>query len=103
MYITSVHDDAIGINVTGPSGSIFSGYTSGYAGPYQSTPQIANEFIAFNSEFGISHIDLQGFYNLRTGAAIDNITYTYAAIPEPSSLLLLGLGLLSVGRRRLKK
>ncbi|RYY75573.1 MAG: PEP-CTERM sorting domain-containing protein [Gammaproteobacteria bacterium] len=103
MNVTSAHDDAIIINIYGNSGLIATKHTSGWLAPdVEYVPAIPNELFSFSSTEGIHHVDIDGNYNLRTGAYIDNLTYTYSSVPEPSSLLLMLLGLMGIRLHRLR-
>jgi hypothetical protein len=101
MNVTSHYGDAIFLEFIGTSGYLHSITTSGWQGYEEiSTPVIPNEFISFNSEEGIRFINIQGFYNMRIGASIDNLTFTHASIPEPATIALIAIGLLGVLMRR---
>ena len=93
MNINSVHDDAVAISIYGLNGLISDEHTAGWNGSEDYIPVIPNEFFSFSAPQGISSIIIQGYYGLRTGAEIDNLTYTYSSVPEPSSVALLSLGL----------
>lgn len=101
MNVTSLQGDAIGLEAWGPSGVIAFKQTLGWFGFEEGyIPAVPNELISFSSDVGISSISILGFYNLRVEADIDNINFTYAPIPEPSSLVLISLGLLGIFWRR---
>lgn len=103
MNVTSVNGDAILLDVYGASGLLYSTATSGWQGLEKySTPAIPDELITFNSDIGISHIDIQGFYNMRIGASVDNLKFTYASVSEPTPFALLSIGLLGILLRRYK-
>lgn len=103
MNVTSLQGDAIFLEAWGTSGLMETKRTLGWVGYEEGyIPAVPNELISFSSDLGISHIFITGFYNLRVEADIDNITFTYAAVPEPSSLALIGLGLFSLLLRRSK-
>lgn len=103
MNITSVYGDAVLLDVYGPSGFIYSRATSGWQGLEEySSPLIPNELITFSSDIGISHIDIQGFYNMRLGAQIDNINFTHNPVSEPAPLALFALGLFGILSRKYK-
>jgi len=103
MYVTSQRGDAIYFDASNPSGYGESKHTAGWQGPFEEDiPPIPNELITFSSESGISHIIIQGFYNMRTEAAIDNLTFTYSSVPEPSPIALICLGLFGIAWRRYK-
>jgi len=97
MNITSVNGDAVLLDVYGASGLLYSKVTSGWQGLEEySTPAIPDELITFNSDIGISHIDIQGFYNMRIGASVDNLNFTSTKVTEPTPFALLSLGLLGL-------
>ncbi len=37
---------------------------------------------------------------MRMGAQIDNLTFTYASVPEPETAILILMGLILIGTRR---
>lgn len=100
MYVTSAHEDAIYLTAFGVDGFISSAQTPGFAGSDDDPPAAPNQLVSFSSALGIQSITIDSFYFLRTGASIDNLTYTYAsAVPEPSSLALLIVGLVPLTLR----
>ena len=101
MYVTSANGDAIYLTAYGPGGE--SNYqTGGYGGPDYDTPVIPNEYVSFQTDLGISQINIDSFYFLRVGAAIDNLTFTHSSVPEPSAPLLFLLGCIALAWKRLK-
>lgn len=102
MYVSSFFGESIYLNAFDSSGQITAAKTLGWAGPFDDTPYQPNQYVSFSSPLGFTEITVEGFYNSRVSAAIDNLTYDYASVPEPSSLILLGLGLLGFGFLRLK-
>jgi hypothetical protein len=101
MNITSHYGDAIFLDFIGTSGQLHSITTSGWQGLEEySTPVIPNEFISFSSDEGIRFINIQGFYNMRIGASVDNLTFTHTSIPEPASVVLIALGMIGILIRR---
>lgn len=104
MNVTSLQGDAIFLQAWGAAGLIETKRTRGWVGFEEGyIPAVANELISFSFDQGISSIGITGFYNLRVEADIDNIKFTYASIPEPSSIALTGFGLLAMFWRRFKK
>jgi len=102
MNVTSHYGDAIFLDAFGTSGLLLSKHTSGWMGLEEnSTEVIPNEYISFSSDVGIKTITIQGFYNMRIGAAIDNLTFTHASVPESSSIVLMSLGLFGLMWRRI--
>lgn len=103
MNVTSHYGDAIIFDIYSPSGLLSTIITSGWRGTEEdSTPVIPNEFISFSSDIGISSITIDGLFNMRIGAAIDNLTFTNTSVPEPSPLVLFAIGLFGLGWRRCK-
>jgi hypothetical protein len=96
MFVSASHQEAIFFDVFGSDGLVDEQQTDGYAGPDNDTPYRPNQLMTFTSDLGIAAIHIVGFYNLRASAMIDDITYEYAAVPEPSGFALLCLGLLGV-------
>lgn len=93
IFVTSIHSDAIYLSAWGPDGFLETKKTPGFGGPFDDTPPEPNFYISFTAEKGIKFIDISAFYFRRTGAMIDDLTYTYASVPEPESFLLLMMGL----------
>jgi hypothetical protein len=94
MYVSAPNEDVIYLDARGASGSVVHKQTTGWGGPFDDTPYVPNQLISFNLLDGCTSITLQGFYDLRVEALVDNLTFTYASdVPEPSSLLLLSIGL----------
>lgn len=102
MYITSANNDAIFLTAYGLKGFISEVQTPGYAGSDEDPAAVPNFLVSFSSAAGIKSINIDSYYFLRVGAAIDDLTFTYSSVPEPSSLILLILGLMAVTLRRLK-
>jgi len=103
MLVTTTHDDAIFLTAYGSSGFISSVQTPGYAGSEGDPLAVPNFLVSFSSASGIKSINIDSYYFLRTGAAIDDLTYTYSSVPEPSSLLLIALGFITIGWKRFGK
>ena len=62
------------------------------------------EYVSFESATGISRIEMSASQQTRvSGAIVDDITYTYASVPEPSSWGLLLLAALSIFNRRYRE
>lgn len=100
MYVGSFSHETIFADAYGPTGLLASVYTAGDGGPYFSAPYVPRQYLSFESSAGISRIDMSGFYGSRVSAFVDDITFTYASVPEPSSLILFGLGALVLVYRR---
>lgn len=103
MYVMSSQNEAFFLEAYGTSGLLGKAQTAGYAGPFNDTPYVPRQYVTFDSSEGINRIDLRGFYGSRVSAMIDDITFTYAAVPESSSLALMGIGLAALIYRRRKK
>lgn len=96
MYVTAPRQDAAYITASGPGGWSEEKQTPGWAGPFLSTPWEPKQFISFESATGIARIDFWSWYYTRTSVDVDDLTYEYASVPEPSSLALLVMSLLGV-------
>lgn len=66
-----------------------------------SVPINPGSFFGFTSDVAFTSITFQGLANDVYG--MDNVTYSAASVPEPGSLVLLGLGLAGLGFSRKKK
>lgn len=94
MYVSAPNQDVIYLDARGLSGTSIHKQTTGWGGPFDDTPYLPNQLISFNSPDGFNSITLEGFYDLRVEAFIDDLTFTYASgVPEPSSLVLFSIGL----------
>ncbi len=102
MYVSSFFGESIYLNAFDAVGQVTEAKTSGWTGPDDDTPYQPNQYISFSSPLGFTGISIEGFYNMRVSAAIDDLTFEYAAVPEPSSLFLLGASLLGFGGSRLR-
>lgn len=61
------------------------------------------EYVTFESATGISYIEMGATQQTRvSGGKIDDITYTYASVPESSSIGLLMLAAMALFGRRMK-
>lgn len=82
---------------------LFVQHSSGWTGIEEtSTPYIPGELVSIYSNTRIKGIYIESLFNLRTGPTIDNLTFEYREVPEPSSLLLFlgGIAGLILGRGR---
>lgn len=60
------------------------------------------EYVFFESSAGISQIEMFASQQTRvSGAKIDDLTYTYASVPEPSSLILWAFAIIVLLHRRI--
>lgn len=91
MFVTSIHNDAIYFSAWGPDGFLETKKTPGFGGPFDDTPPEPNFHISFTAEKGIRFIDISAFYFRRTGAMIDDLTFTTTPVPEPQAWLLATL------------
>jgi hypothetical protein len=103
MYVSAASMEKIFLNAWGTDGLIGQQQTEGDSSPDEGTPYVPNQFISFTSATGIASITLEGFYNLRVSSMVDDLTYEYASVPEPTPLMLLALGLLGLGCRKFAK
>jgi hypothetical protein len=80
---------------------LFTEITNGWRGyDSNSTPYIPNELVSIQSDEPIHRLGITSFYGLRIGPTIDNLTFEYRSVPEPSPLLLGALGLCGILWRR---
>lgn len=94
MYVSSALEDAIFVEAYGTAGLISIIQTPGYAGPPDDIFYVPKQYVSFYSAAGISDITLTSYYGSRVGAIVDDLKFDYAKVPEPSSLILLCIGLL---------
>lgn len=99
MYVGSGIGEKIFLEAYGTSGLLFSKNTEGDSGP-SSTPYTHKQYVSFEADEGIKRINIWGYYNSRVSASIDDLTFTYAEVPEPSSFILLCLGVFAIVYRR---
>ena len=93
MTVSSLFGEAILFNVYGPSGLILHTQSTGWAGSDDDLPYFDKQFISFTSATGISSITVDGYYQRKVNALIDDLTYDYTPVAEPSSLVLFSIGL----------
>ena len=82
---------------------LFVQHSSGWTGVEEtSTPYIQGELVSIYSNTRIKGIYIESLFNLRTGPTIDNLTFEYRTVPEPSAVLLFSVGIagLVLGRSR---
>lgn len=104
MYIGSFSGERQHLSIYGPSGLIGEHDTYGHGGhPDTHTDYVPRQYVEFESASGIQHIDIYGAYGSRAAGFIDDITYTYASVPEPSLLFLFGLGIFPLWYCRRKR
>ncbi|MEN0039586.1 MAG: PEP-CTERM sorting domain-containing protein [Cellvibrio sp.] len=92
MYIGGNPVGTLHVNAYDPSG-IFDSYQKDYGGW---------EYVTFESAAGISQIDMWATQQHRvSGAIIDDLTFNYSSVPEPSSIGLLMLAAMALFGRRM--
>lgn len=100
MVVNAALEEAILFDVYGEDGLLGRHRTDGYAGPDESTPYTPNQLMTLTYAQGISYIVIEGYYHMRTSAAIDDLRFEYTSVPAPATLFLLGLGLLGLTLRK---
>lgn len=79
----------------------FTHITDGWRGLEElSTPYVPNQFVTIQASERIKGVSFTSFYNHRVGPSIDNLTFEYRNVPEPSLVLLFALGLVGIMFRR---
>lgn len=97
MHVSASFGQAVFLSAYSSSGLIASHTTDGWKGFDTDPLYVPNQLVSFSANEGISEISVGDFYGQRTGAMIDDLTFTYSAqVPEPSSVFLFGLGLLAI-------
>lgn len=83
---------------------LFLHISSGWRGTEEtSTPYIPSELVEIYSSSRIKNIDIFSLFNLRVGPWMDNLTFEYREVNEPSILLLLVMGLAGYFLRRIHR
>ena len=95
LYVSSYLGDNIYIDALDADGNAYSKTTDGF-NPHTPTPYTPNQLVSFYSPAGFQRLHFSSFFDGRVNAGIDDLTFNYAHLPEPSSgtLLLLGSGFL---------
>ncbi len=104
MYVGAFSREMIFTDAYGPSGLISSLYTAGDGGPFNDqSPYVPRQYLSYESATGISKIELWGWYGSRVSGYVDDITFTYSEVPEPSPLILFGLGVFVLVSRHVRR
>ena len=97
MYVSASSGQAVYLSAFDSAGLIASHTTDGWRGFETDPLYVPNQLVNFNALGGISEIHVSDFYGQRTGAMIDDLTFTHSAqVPEPGSVFLFSLGLLAI-------
>ena len=98
MYVSANSEQAVYLRAFDSSSELIASHTTdGWQGFDTDPPYVPNQLVSFNAQGGISKIFISDFYFRRTGAMIDDLTFTYSAqVPEPGSVFLFGLGMLAI-------
>lgn len=96
LYVSAENADVIYLHAYNASDRVQSVNTLGWAGPFNDTPYTPRQFVSLSHADGISRFTLEGFYNLRVEASVDNLFFgAPAAVPAPPILPLMEMGLLA--------
>lgn len=96
MFVSAPNEDIIYLTAYGLDGLLETITTQGWGGPLNNTPYTPQQFVSFYDTRGIASINLGTFFNLRTGAEVDNLSFDSATtIPSPPSVALMGIGMLA--------
>lgn len=108
MYVSSFNEEPMYLNAYNSTGLIGSKATKGHGGGADGEPTYKythKQYIGFTNDAGISSVTMEGHYNMRVSGMIDDLTFTRkvpAAVPEPSALLLLALGVFGLFARKMR-
>jgi len=100
MYVGSGYE-AIFLEAYGASGLLGSTYTKGAAPPSWDAPYEPRQYVSFEFAEGIKQIQMWGAFGSRTSAHVDDLTFTYADVPEPSPFILMCLGVFAIFYKRI--
>lgn len=100
MYVGSAYE-AIFLEAYGASGLLGSTYTKGSAPPTWDAPYEPRQYVSFEFAEGIKQIQMWGAFGSRTSAHVDDLTFTYAHVPEPSSFILMCVGVFAIFYKRI--
>jgi|GEM_PF-1189847 len=99
MYVGSAQE-AIFLEVYGVSGLLGSARTKGLGPPTWDTPYEPRQYVSFEFAEGIKQIHMWGAFGSRASAMVDDLTFTYADVPEPSPFILMCLGVFAILYKR---
>ena len=99
MYVGSTQE-AIFLEAYGASGLLGSAHTIGPGMPTWETISVPGQYVSFEFVEGIKSINMWGSRGSRVSANVDDLTFTYADVPEPSSFILICLGVLAIFYKR---
>lgn len=95
MYVSSGMGERIYLSAYDINGDYQYKSTEGWA-YHDSTTYTPNQLITFYSSAGIHRLNFDSHTSGRVNASIDDLTYTYSEVPEPSPGVLILLGLSAV-------
>ena len=100
MYVGSMQE-AIFLEAYGVSGLLGSASTIGPGMPTWETVSEPRQYVSFAFAEGIKSINMWGARGSRVSANVDDLTFTYADVPEPSPFILMCLGVFAIFYKRL--
>jgi hypothetical protein len=100
MYVGSPQE-AIYLEAYGTSGLLATVHTIGPIAPTWETLPEPRQYMSFEFAEGIKQINMWGSRGSRVSAMVDDLTFTYADVPEPSPFILLCLGIFAIFYRRM--
>lgn len=107
VFADSPHNDPFTVNAFNSSGIQFDSATINTADTmWNSTSHAEDTFIGFANEGGIKYMEYSIAFMHDTaiiGSEIDNVSFEFRFVPEPATILLLGLGSVALLRRRARR